>query len=76
MAKAEHTDTGNLLIPGITRDGVVVPRGDTSLPDGLHVSILVSRSDITPELQAEWEQWDKAGDEAWTMIDQLETEQP
>ena len=74
MAKAEHTDTGNLLIPGITRDGVV-PHGDTSLPDGLHVSILVSRSDIAPELQAEWEQWDEAGDEAWTMIDQLETEQ-
>jgi hypothetical protein len=45
------------------------------LPDGLHVSILVSTSDITPELQAEWEQWDKAGDEASTMIDQLETEQ-
>ena len=73
MAKAKHTDNGNLIIPGITRDGVVVPCGDTSFPDGLHVSILVRTSDITPELQAEWEQWDKAGDEAWTMIDQLET---
>ena len=64
----------NLIIPGITKNGVVVPRSDTPLPDGLQVAILVRPADVTPELRAEWDQWDRASDEAWAMIEQWESE--
>ena len=65
----------NLIIPGITKNGVVVPHGDTPLPDGLQVAILVRPADMTPELRAEWDLWDRASDEAWAMIEQWEAEE-
>jgi hypothetical protein len=40
------------------------------------VDIILGPADVTPELQAEWEQWEKASDEAWAMIDQWEAEEP
>jgi len=30
---------------------------------------------MTPELKAEFEAWDRIGDEAWVMIDQWEREE-
>lgn len=39
----------NLIIPGITKNGVVEHRSDTLLPDGLQVAILVRPADVTPE---------------------------
>ena len=65
----------NLIIPGITKNGVVVPRSGTPLPDGLRVDILVRPADATPELRAEWDRWDRASDEAWAMIEQWEAEE-
>ena len=72
---ATQTSSENLIIPGITKNGVVVPRGDTPLPDGLQVDILVRPADVTPELRAEWDRWDRASDEAWAMIAQWEAEE-
>ena len=63
-----------LVIPGIVKNGLVVPQSDTPLPDGAHVDILLGPTDMPPALQAEFEQWDKASDEAWAMIDEWEAE--
>ena len=67
--------TERVVIPGIVKNGVVVPQNDTPLPDGVHVDILIGPADVTPELQCELDQWDKASDEAWAMIDQWEVEE-
>jgi hypothetical protein len=48
---------------------VVVPQNDTPLPDGAHVDILIGPADVTPALQAEFDQWEQASDEAWAVID-------
>ena len=53
---------------------MVVPPNDTPLPEGAHVDIILGPVHGPHELQAELEQWDKASDEAWAMIDQWETE--
>ena len=63
------------VIPGVVRDGVAVPLNDTALPEGIRVEILVSPLDMAPELLAEYERWDMAGDEAWAMIDSWEAEE-
>jgi hypothetical protein len=65
-----------VVIPGIVKNGLVVPQSDTPLPDGAHVDILLGPADMPPALQAELAQWEKASDEAWTMIDKWETEEP
>jgi hypothetical protein len=67
--------TERLVIPGIVKNGVVVLQNDTPLPDGTRVDILISPTDVTPELEAELDQWDKASDEAWAMIDRWEAEE-
>ena len=63
-----------LVIPGIVKNGIVVPQNDTPLPDGAHVDIVIGPADVTPALQAEVDQWEKASDEAWAMIDRWEAE--
>ena len=68
--------TERVTIPGIVKNGMVIPQNDTPLPEGAHVDIILGPADVTPELQAEWEQWDKASDEAWAMIDRWEAEEP
>jgi hypothetical protein len=67
--------TERVVIPGIVKNGMVIPQNDTPLPDGAHVAILIGPADVTRELQSEWEQWDKASDEAWAMIEQWEAEE-
>ncbi len=66
--------TERLVIPGMVKNGIVVPQNDTPLPDGAHVDIIIGHADVTPELQSEFDQWEKASDEAWAIIDQWETE--
>lgn len=60
------------VIPGIVRNGVVVPQTDVPLPDGARVGIVLEPVELTPELQAELSQWEAASDEAWAMIEQWE----
>jgi len=68
--------TERLVIPGIVKNGVVVPQNDTPLPDGAHVDIVIGATDVPPALQGEWAQWETASDEAWAMIDWWETDKP
>ncbi len=63
-----------LVIGGIVKNGVIVPEGDAELPEGARVEISLSFADISPELKAEWEAWERAGDDAWRMIDEWEKE--
>jgi hypothetical protein len=74
MVEVHNMATQRLVIPGIVKNGLVVPQNDTPLPEGAHVDILIGPAEMTPELQAELAQWEKASDEAWTMIDQWEAE--
>src|SRR2546421_8452564 len=67
--------TERVVIPGIVKNGMVVPQNDTPLPDGAHVDILIGPVDVTPELKSELDRWDKASDEAWAMIEQWEAEE-
>jgi hypothetical protein len=66
--------TPRVVVPGIVKNGLVVPQNDTPLPEGAHVDILIGPAAMTPELQAELGPWEQASDEAWTMIDQWEAE--
>jgi len=60
------------VIPGIVKNGIVVPQSDAPLPDGARVGIVLGPAQLTPELQAELAQWEAASDEAWSMIDEWE----
>lgn len=67
--------TAAVLVSGIVRDGVVVPETDTRLPEGAHVEIILRSEAIPPDLQAELAAWDRAGDEAWALMDAWEKEE-
>ncbi len=67
--------TDRIVIPGIVKNGLVVPQSAAPLSDGAHVDIVMTLAEVTPELQAEWDQWEQASDEAWAMIDEWEAEQ-
>ena len=60
-------------IPGIVRNGVIVPQTNQSLPEGTHVEIRMEPGDVPAVLKAEIEAWDKASDESWEWIESLET---
>lgn len=59
-------------IPGIVRNGVVVPQSNQTLPEGTHVEIRVEPGDVPAGLMSEIEAWDKASDESWKWIESLE----
>ena len=62
----------NTVIPGIVRNGVVVPQSESPLPDGARVGIMLEPAQLTPGLEAELAQWEAASDEAWSMIEPWE----
>jgi hypothetical protein len=63
-----------VVIPGVVRNGVVVPRGNAALPEGAEVEITLTPPTLPAEFQAEMDDWERLGDEAWRMIDQWERE--
>jgi hypothetical protein len=63
------------VIPGIVKNGMVVPQTDTPLPEGVYVDIHIGLADVPAELKSEFAQWDKASDEAWTLMEQWEAEE-
>ena len=63
------------IIPGIVQNGVVVPQASDELPDGAHVSIVLQPAEMPQELKEELEAWQRAGDQAWQMIDKWESEE-
>jgi hypothetical protein len=75
IVEVHNMATKRLVIPGIVKNGIVVPQNDTPLPDGARVDIIIGPADVTPALQAEFAQWETASDEAWTMIDHWEAEE-
>jgi predicted DNA-binding antitoxin AbrB/MazE fold protein len=63
------------IISGIVRNGVVVPQANNDLPDGAHVNIVLQPAEMPKELKDELEAWQRAGDQAWQMIDKWESEE-
>ncbi len=61
-------------IPGIVKNGVVVPQTDKALAEGTHVEIMIEPAEIPDELREELKAWDRASDDAWAMIDKWESE--
>ncbi len=67
--------TDNRIIPGIVKNGVVVPAANNELPDGAHVNIVLQPAEMPQELKDELEAWQRAGDQAWQLIDKWEREE-
>ncbi len=69
-------ETERVVIPGLVKNGLVMPQGPLPLPEGARVEIVVTSlpPELTAELRGEFEAWDRAGDEAWALIDQWERE--
>ena len=61
-------------IPGIVRNGVVVPQSKQPLPEGIHVEIRLEPGEIPAALRMEIEAWDNASDESWKWIETLESD--
>ena len=59
-------------IPGIVRDGVIIPQIDARLLEGSHVEIRLHPGSVPAELAQEIAAWDLASDEAWDWIDEME----
>jgi hypothetical protein len=59
------------VICGVVRGGVVVP--DSPLPEGARVEISIrnSTSEVPPELQAEFDAWDRASANALELVERL-----
>jgi len=68
--------TERVVISGFVKNGLIVPQGDARLPEGTRVEIVIPAAELPPELQAEFDAWERAGDEAWAQIDQWEREEP
>ena len=51
MGEVHNMATQRLVIPGIVKNGLVVPQNDTPLPEGAHVDILIGAAEVTPALQ-------------------------
>lgn len=64
----------NRIIPGIVKNGVVVPQANSELPDGAHVNIVLQPAKMPQELKEELQAWQRAGDQAWQLIDKWESE--
>lgn len=59
-----------IVIGGVVKAGMVVP--DSPLPEGSRVEIVVS--EVTPELQAEFEAWDRASAQTLDLVERLAKE--
>lgn len=62
-------------IPGIVRNGVIVPQSSQPIPEGTHVEIRLEPGEVPASLKSEIEAWDKASDESWKWIDSLEADE-
>jgi hypothetical protein len=60
-----------MAIWGVVKDGLVVP--SSPLPDGARVEIRLCEAplEIPPELQAEWEAWQRASANALDLVERL-----
>ena len=65
----------NIGIPGIVRNGVVVPQTNHPLPEGSHVEIRLEPTEMPKTLLDEIASWDAASDESWGWIDKMEADE-
>ena len=79
MKNSFHVEVKDLSqqigIPGIVRNGVVVPQSDEPLPEGSHVEIRLQPGEMPSALRTEIEAWDKASDDSWSWIEKLELDE-
>lgn len=61
-------------IPGIVRNGVVVPQSNQPLPEGTHVEIRLESAEVPSALLEEIRSWDCASDESWALIETMEAD--
>ncbi len=61
-------------ICGVVKGGVIVP--DLPLPEGTRVEIVVlnSKCEIPPDLQKEFDAWDRASADALQLVERLAEE--
>ena len=61
-------------VTGLVKDGLVVP--SSPLPEGAQVEIRVCQTlpEVPPELQAEFDAWDRASGEALELVERLAQE--
>lgn len=71
----EMSTDSRASIPGIVKNGVVVPQAKQQLAEGTHVEIIVEPEAMSAELKQELQAWDQASDEAWAMIEKWEAEE-
>ena len=64
----------SIVIAGIIRNGVVVP--NAPLPEGAFVEVRIINApcDVSPELQAEFDAWDRASANALELVERLAQE--
>jgi hypothetical protein len=64
----------SLTVAGFVKNGVVVP--NAPLPEGAFVEVHVIRMpiDVSPEMQEEFDAWDKASAEALELVERLARE--
>ena len=80
LTATSELEKGNMstdirIIPGIVRNGVVVPQLNSELPDAAHVNIVLQPAEMPQELKEELGAWQRAGNEAWQMIDKWENDE-
>ena len=68
-------ETDRVIIPGVVKNGLIVPQGNAPLPEGALVEIVIPVPELPQEWRAEFDAWERAGDEAWALIDQWEQEE-
>ncbi len=56
-------------VQGVVKDGVIVP--DAPLPEGARVEIRVVPLEMPPELQEEFDAWNRASDHALEMFERM-----
>jgi hypothetical protein len=61
-------------VTGVVTNGVVIP--SSPLPEGVQVEILlkVNRPEVPPELQEEFDAWERAGAGSIEMVERLAEE--
>ena len=63
------------ILEGVVHGGVVVLDDPTDLRDGTRVRIIAQDLETLASLRDEFVAWDKAGADAWRLIDQWEKEE-
>ncbi len=72
-AKSVMSTDQHCSIPGIVRNGAIVPQLNHPLPEGSYVETLVAASALPIEVVNEIAAWDQASDDAWQWIDEMES---